>query len=151
MDCGVPKIDVLLFKVCESIVAHAVEQEFFVCFLRAEVVGVQRLFFLVACDDLLTLCRAYVGAKCRSLVDPRISWCCVDPRRIVDYDAVFCLWYNCGKEAVSLPFDEVGGLQDCKCPAQLVFKGVDRLGRDDARNLCDGVFLGNEHDIRTIF
>ncbi len=76
----------------------------------------------MVCNNLLALCCAYVGAKCRSCVDPRISWRCIDPRRIVDYDGVFCLWYNRGEEAVSLPFVEVGGFQDCKCLAQLVFR-----------------------------
>ncbi len=58
---------------------------------------------------------------------------------------------NCGKKAVSLPFVEVGGLQDCKCPTQLIFKGVNRFRRDDARNLCDGVLLGDKHVIHSIF
>ncbi len=102
----------------------------------------------MACNNLLALGRAYNGAKCLSCIDPRISWRCVDPRRIVDYNAVFCLWYNRG---VSLPFVKVGGLQDCKCPAQLVFKGVDRFGHDDACNLCDGVLLGDEHVIMLYF
>ena len=45
----------------------------------------------------------------------------------------------------------MGGLQYGECPTPLDFKGVNRFGRDDARSLCDGVLLGNEHVVRSIF
>ena len=151
MNCGVPKIDVFLFQGRESIVAHAIEQEFFACLLRAKVVGIRRLFFLVACNNLLALCRAYIGTECRGCVCPRISQSCIAPRRIVDDDAVLCLGNNRGKEAVPLSFVEMGGLQDCECPAKLVFEGVSRFGSDDACNLCDDVLLGDEHVVCSIF
>ena len=36
-------------------------------------------------------------------------------------------------------------------PPQLVFESVDGFGRDDARDPCYRIFLGDEHFVRSAF
>jgi hypothetical protein len=51
VDGGIAEVDVLLFEGCECVVAYAVEDEFLPGFLRAKVLGITVLRFLVIRDE----------------------------------------------------------------------------------------------------
>jgi hypothetical protein len=45
----------------------------------------------------------------------------------------------------------MGAFYDGKCPPEFVLKGINGFGCDDARDLPDGVLLGNKHFVRSVF
>jgi hypothetical protein len=45
----------------------------------------------------------------------------------------------------------MGAFYNCECPLELVLESIDEFGCDDARDLCEGILLGNEHFVRSVF
>ncbi len=110
MNGGITEVHVLFLERRECIVANAIEQVLFPCFLGAEIIGVQCLVFLVLHDNLLALCCTHSGCKGRGRICAWVGWSCVDPSRIADYDPILVFGYHACEETVALSFGKMGGL-----------------------------------------
>jgi hypothetical protein len=75
----------------------------------------------------------------------------VHPSRVANDYPVLFLGYHAGKEAVVLSVNKMGAFYDGECPPEFAIKGINGFGCDDARDLCDGILLGNEHFVRFVF
>ncbi len=84
VDGGVAEVDVLFFEGCECVVTYAVEDELLPGFLRAKVLGIALLCFLVVRDNLFALSGADACSECRHSVCTRVVWCLVCPRVVRD-------------------------------------------------------------------
>ncbi len=45
----------------------------------------------------------------------------------------------------------MGAFYNGEFPPEFVLEGIDGFGCDDARDLCDGVLLGNKHFVCSVF
>ena len=113
-------------------------------FLRAEVLGVAVLRFLVIRDDLFLLSGADACSKCRHGVRSRVVWCLIRPRVVGDDHPVLVLWDDACEIAVALALVEMVGLQDREYPPDFILEVVDGFRRDDTCDLRDGALLGGE-------
>ncbi len=112
--------------------------------MRAEVLGVAVLRFLVIRDDLFLLSGADACSECRHGVRSRVVLCLVRPRVVGNDHPVLVLWDEACEIAVALALVEIVGLHDCEYPPDFILEVVDGLRRDDTCDLRDSALLGGE-------
>ncbi len=103
------------------------------------------------CDELFSLGRAHSCYEGCGQVRAKICWGHIHPSRVANDYPVLFLGYRAGKEAVALSVNKMGAFYDGECPPEFVLEGMDEFGCDDARDLCDGILLGNKQFIRFVF
>ncbi len=119
--------------------------------MGAKIIGVRCLFFLVLCNELFLLGRVHSCYEGCGRVRARIRWGHVHPSRVADDYPILFLGYHAGEEAVALPVNKMGAFYNGECPPEFILEGINGFGCDDARDLCDGVLLGSEHFVRSVF